>query len=83
MNDFDALKIMSDRNLEIAAAVDILEVKKDKRGGKVTMGVDATRFGQLANSLASGDGKYVAILYVVNMEQFNQIKGEVPETVSI
>jgi len=74
--DFEVMSEMSKRNGDIACSTTIVSCDTVKTGCKVTMGIDKITGQKLMSSMATGNGEYVAILYVVNMEEFNKIKNE-------
>lgn len=78
VGDFDVFKEMSKRNKEIAIGVDLTNMTrhKKKNGGLVTMGIASPGFDWLINDVAVDGKKYVALLYVINRDQFNEIKKE-------
>ena len=58
MSDFLVMKEMADQNMDISAATQIHSMKTHKKGGLVTVGVDA----ETLKKLALGK-KHVAVLY--------------------
>ncbi len=70
-NDFDRLKSMVEKDLEIKCTTNITEVKMCKQGGKITFGVDSETYHQISKSLGLGTNEYVAICYIVNKKQFD------------
>lgn len=78
VSDFEVFQIMSDRNLDIAVAVDILDYTRTPKfnGGRVTVGVASPHFDYLINGSGTGDNSHHALLYVINMKQYNEIKKE-------
>ena len=61
-------------NQGIAASTTVLGCDTDKRGCVVKVGVEAERGQQLMQSMVKNDKKHVAILYIVDMDEFNKIK---------
>jgi hypothetical protein len=78
VSDFEVFQIMSERNLDIAVAVDILDYTRSPKnnGGRVTFGVACPQFDYLINGAGTGDYSHHALLYVINMKQYNEIKKE-------
>lgn len=76
ISDLLVMDEMSSRNMDISASPDIIGIEKRKAGGELKIGVAPAVFEKLIHSMATGDSKYVAITFVVNMHQFNQVKSE-------
>ena len=78
INSFDVLKEMSSRNLDIrmsAACDNLVNVRKVRAGGEVTIGVDQTTCTDFMN-FAMGIKKHNAVLLIFNMDQFREIQKE-------
>lgn len=73
-SDFAVMQEMSQGNMDIACAVDILDYTRNKKGGRVTFGVASPQFDHLINQAASGKTTHYAIMYIVNKEQFDNLK---------
>lgn len=74
--DFDVMKEMSRKNQDIGIHLELLSFDRNKRGGKVTVGVAEPHFTALINQAAGGVQTHFAALYVVNIKQFNAIKNK-------
>lgn len=77
-SDFEVMQEMSDKNMDIAAAFDQINFQRTPKnnGGKVTIGVASPYFDHLINQAATGVTTHYAILYIVNKEQFEEIKNK-------
>lgn len=67
---------MADRNKDIAAAVELTNFTRNKRGGLVTVGVAEPHFTHLINQAGTGVQTHFAVLMMYSIEQFNEIKKE-------
>lgn len=65
---------MCEKNLDIACAVDLMNFQRTKRGGLVSVGVANPQFDHLINQAATGQMTHLAVMYIVNKDQFNKIK---------
>lgn len=72
--DFDIMKEMSHNNQDIGAHLEMLNFQRDKRGGRITIGVAEPHFTDLINQAGTGIQTHLAALYVINKKQFNEIK---------
>jgi hypothetical protein len=83
-SDFEVMSEMSEKNLDIACALDITNYQRQEKkgGGLVTVGVASPQFDYLINQAASGKTTHYAILYIVNKEQFDKIK-KAPKTLAV
>lgn len=72
INNFDILKIMGERNMDIRLAPlsNVLNIQKVKMGTKVTIGIDGDIVTKFLN-----DG-YVGGLILADANQFENIKNE-------
>ena len=70
MSDLIIMNKMAQENKDISCSTTLVEAKTVKKGGHVTIGVDH----QSIVNLALPNNKYAAILYVVNMDEFKEIK---------
>jgi len=70
-SDFEVMQEMATRNLDIRSASTIIEIKTVKKGGAVTIGVDD----QCLHDLVLNPDDYLLALYVVNKQQYHEIKG--------
>lgn len=78
INAFDVLKEMGERNMDIrmSRCVDnLVNVRKVKAGGHVTIGVD-TAVADILMGFALGVNKHNAVFLVFDTDQFNQVKAE-------
>jgi hypothetical protein len=77
-DSFDVLKAMSDRNKDIALAVETVQfVRQEKKGGGlVHVGVADPHFTYLINQAFSGKYTHKAVLLIYNIEQFKEIEKE-------
>lgn len=75
-NNFDILKTMGERNLDIRLAplTNILNVRKVKAGTQITIGVDGDVVG------AIGADAFVGGLILANRKQFTEIKAEMEKS---
>jgi hypothetical protein len=71
IRDVEVMSVMATRNLDIKAAPDLVSNVTASLGGHVTMGVDKATHQQLGLS-----GRHVAILYVIDWDQFSEVKKE-------
>jgi hypothetical protein len=80
-SSFDILKQMSLRNMDIRMsrlADNLINVRRTKRGGEVTIGVDEATCQDIMN-FALNIMKHNAVLMVWDMDQYLQIKKELLE----
>jgi hypothetical protein len=79
VRDFEVFQVMSDRNLDISLAVEVLDCTRTpkRNGGRVTIGVASPSFDHIINGLGTGEQTHYALLYVINVEQYNAIKKEI------
>lgn len=72
VNNFDVMKLMGERNLDIQLAPlgNVLRVHKVKAGTQVTIGVG----GDVVAGIA--DGRFVGGLILADQEQFHRLKQE-------
>lgn len=69
-SDFEVMKQMADENMDIRVSPYFVSAKLAPGGGHLTMGVDA----KVVHDLMNKEGDYLIALYIVNKEQFNEIK---------
>ena len=75
MSDLLVLHEMAEKNMDIVSTTTITQLKTVKAGGLVTIGVDDRTIKNLLNSaLPSTEKNYVAVLYVIDYDQFKEIK---------
>lgn len=76
---FDVFEKMSERNLDIAVAVDLLNFQRQvkKKGGIVTIGVADPQFDYLINQAGTGIETHYALFYIVNKKQYHEIESEI------
>lgn len=75
--DFEVMSQMAGSNQDIRMSGNFVSVQKVKQGGQVVMGIDDKTLHDLLQSVVDGqDQKYYVALYVVNKQQFDQIKNE-------
>ena len=77
MNDFEAMSKMAKEGKDIMCATTMVEAKKAKGGGHVTMGVPE----HILIDIVLNPKKYLVVMYVVNREQFNEIKKQPNEQI--
>jgi hypothetical protein len=71
VNNFDVLKEMGKRNLDIRLSNNFVSANATKNGGTVVMGVDRNTV------IEMGTGKkFIICLLFANPEQFNTVKKE-------
>lgn len=70
-SDLVVLQEMASDNKDIRASSTLVETKRVKQGGLVTIGVDT----KTVTDLSLTDD-YLAVLYVVNKKQFNELKNQ-------
>jgi hypothetical protein len=73
-SDLLVMQEMSEKNMDIACALDVLKFNRTKHGGLVTVGVPSPQFDHLINQAATGKITHYGILYVINKEQFDILK---------
>lgn len=73
VNNFDVLKLMGERNMDVRLAPldNILNLKKVRAGTQVTIGVE----GDVVAALGL-EGKFVGGLILADKQQFDAIKAE-------
>lgn len=76
ITDFDVMKEMTRRDMDIAMTNNLQQLQSSKRGGLVTIGVDSLTFKRLLADQAPGSNKYLIGFYVVNKDQYDQVKQE-------
>lgn len=77
-SDLLVINEMVEKNMDVAAAVDMTNFQRQpkKNGGTVTIGVASPHFDHLINQAATGEITHLAVLYIVNKKQFEEIKNE-------
>lgn len=77
-SDLLVINEMVDKNMDIAAFVDLTNFQRQtkRNGGLVTVGVASPSFDNLINQAATGKITHLAVLYVVNKEQFDKLKND-------
>ncbi len=78
MTDFEVMQKMSQDEMDIRMSTTIVKVDMVKAGGHVTFGVDRNTFNDLLH-MAAGKKHYLIAMYVVNKEQFDNIKNTAHE----
>lgn len=80
-SDLLVINEMVEKNMDISASVDLLNFERQKKrnGGLVTIGVACPAFDHLINQAATGDITHLAVLYIVNRKQFEEIKNKPSE----
>ncbi len=73
-SDLQIMHQMVSENKDIRLSTTLVETKTVKQGGVVIMGVDTKTLQDITLPELLGKGKYFVGLYVVNIEQFNEIK---------
>lgn len=74
MTDFEVMQKMSQDNLDIRMTGTIVRADMVKAGGHITFGVDRNTFNDISHQMFTGEKKYLVAVYVVNKEQFDNIK---------
>lgn len=74
MSDLEVMNEMAKQNLDIAMFPDLIKADKAKGGGHITFGVPAAPFTTIVNQMFTGNATHYVVVYVINKEQFNQIK---------
>jgi hypothetical protein len=72
--NLEIMGMMADENMDIRMVLDLVNVKYTKGGGHVTMGVDIDTAQQLMKSLVLDKGVFMPVLFVVNMQQYKEVK---------
>lgn len=75
-SDLLIINEMVEQNLDVSASIDLVNFQRQQKrgGGTVTVGVASPHFDHLINQAATGDITHLAVLYIVNKEQFDKIK---------
>lgn len=78
VNNFDVLKEMGERNLDIAAASDLTNFQRQqkKNGGLVTIGVASPHFDHLINQAGTGVVTHNCVMLIYDIKQFNAVLEE-------
>lgn len=74
MTDFEVMQKMSKDNMDISMLPDIVEIKKNKQGGLITVGSPPEIIDKILRGTFLKSDKYYIAVYVINKEQFDSIK---------
>ena len=74
MSDLEVMKRMVDEDKDIRATTTLTEMKKVKKGGKMTFGIDDKTYHDISKAFALNTGEYYVIAYIVNAKEFEEIK---------
>lgn len=74
----DEMNVSDEKNKSETVAVSkyLLAADKIKQGGKITMGVDTTRFNQIANQMFSGSQDKIVLLLVIDRAEYEKIENQ-------
>lgn len=75
MSDFEVFSEMASKEMDIACYPTLVEAKRTKKGGLITMGTHERCINEAA-SIMMGSQSHYFVLYVVNKEQFDAIKAK-------
>lgn len=77
-SDLLVINEMVEKNMDISAFVELMNYQRQtkRNGGLVTVGVACPAFDHLINQAATGEITHLAVLYVVNKKQFDEIKNK-------
>lgn len=67
---------MERRGMDVAGYGDMLDLTRNKKGGKVTIGVGQPHFDHLINGFGLGEQTHVAVTLVIDIKQFDLILSE-------
>lgn len=81
MNDFEAMSEMSKQNKDIRMSGTILNVDSGKKTSSVRMQVDEETAQLIARGIFSNNPTHYVALYIVNKNEFNQMKQEFDEAI--
>ena len=73
-SDFEVMMEMSRKNMDIAMSGAMVEAKKVKKGGHITMGVSPDSFEKIIQAAFTGEQEYFVALYVINKQQFLELQ---------
>jgi hypothetical protein len=78
ITEFDVMKEMQRRDMEIAMYNKLVRLEMIRNGGEITISVDSLAYKQIMADQLPGvhAHKYMIGLYVVNREQYNEVKSE-------
>jgi len=73
---FDEINVADGENKTANLAVSnyLLNAVKCKEGGKITMGIDDTRFTQIINQMAAGTNEKIVLLLVVDRAEYDRVE---------
>lgn len=69
-NDLEVMAEMAKANKDIAFYPDVLQAQRTKKGAKITVGVTDEAMQKLGRSYTETGPRYVAMLVVINYEEF-------------
>ena len=78
MTDFEAMDIMAGKNMGIKMSGAVLGFNSTKKKSTVTIEIDYDTAQMLASEIVENERKHYIVLYIINKEQFDQIKNENP-----
>ncbi len=73
-SDFEVMSEMCKSNKDIKAAYEVIEMKSNKKGGKITFGIDNESYSRLSKGFGLGNPTHYTVCYVINKEQFDKLK---------
>lgn len=73
-SDFIVMSEMSQANMDISMCFEIVNLKRVRGGGHITIGVGEDAISKMMNSVISTKPTYYCALYIINREQFDKIK---------
>lgn len=73
-SDILVMSKMAKDNMDISASPEILNLQRNKKGGKVTVGVANPQFDYLINQAATGIITHYHLLFIINKKQFDQLR---------
>lgn len=78
ITEYDVMKEMQRRDMEIAMYNKLVRLEMIRNGGEVTISVDRFAYDRIMQDQLPGirSNKYMIGLYVVNREQYNEVKNE-------
>ena len=78
MKELEAINKMVDKDSKgVIFTNTIVELKKVKKGGQITFGIDAETFDSISKDLMSGEKpKYIALAMVADYEEIQEVMNE-------
>lgn len=76
VSDLIVMHQMVNENKDIACTTELINFNRQpkKGGGTVTVGVASPQFDHLINQAVSGKTTHYAIMYIVNKDQFDELR---------